>query len=128
MKLLLDTHTLIWFLREPHVLPPQVLTAIEEAGKDAMVSIASLWEIAIKLSLNKLALPQPFDALFPDAVSDSGMTLLPVEFRHLTALSQMPWHHRDPFDRLLIAQAQVDGLTLVSVDRHFPLYGIPLLW
>ncbi len=62
MKLLLDTHTLIWFLREPHVLRPQVLTAIEEAGKDVMVSIASRWGIAIKLSLNKLALPQPFDA------------------------------------------------------------------
>jgi PIN domain nuclease of toxin-antitoxin system len=93
-----------------------------------MVSIASLWEIAIKLSLGKLAFPQLFDALFPDAVSDSGKTLLPVEFRHLTALSEMTWHHRDPFDRLLIAQAQVDGLTLVSVDRHFPPYGIPLLW
>lgn len=128
MKLLLDTHVLIWFLREPHELPPKVLAAIEEAGENAVVSMVSLWEIAIKTSLNKLRIPRPFQELFPHGVTESGMSLLGIEPRHLNALSTMPWHHRDPFDRMLIAQAQVDGFTLVSCDGFFPAYGIPLLW
>lgn len=103
MKLLLDTRTFIWFLRDPNILPPKIIEAIEEAGTHAAVSMASLWEIAIKVSLGKLTLPRPFDALFPEAVGHSGMTLLPIEFRHLTDLGAMPWHHRDPFDRLLRA-------------------------
>lgn len=128
MKLLLDTHALLWFLREPEKLRPEVVEAIESAGTDAAVSIATLWEIAIKVSLNKLYLPKEYEELFPDAVPDSGLSLLPVESRHLAAVRRLPFHHRDPFDRLLIAQAQVEGLTLVSSDPRFPGYGVALLW
>ena len=89
MKYLLDTHALLWFLHGTHPLPPAVLQTIEDAGSDAVVSLASLWEIAIKVSINKLALPKPFDELFPHSVPDSGLTLLPIEPRHLIAVSRL---------------------------------------
>src|SRR5688572_16859242 len=128
MKFLLDTHALLWFLREPEKLRPKVLETIEEAAAGAGVSVASLWEIAIKLSLNKLRLPKSFEELFPQSISDSGLSLMPIEPRHLAAVSKLPFHHRDPFDRLLIAQAQVAGATVVTSDGAFAAYGIPLLW
>lgn len=128
MRLLLDTHTLLWFLREPKRLPSKVIEEIESAGEDAAVSVASLWEIAIKVSLNKLHLPKEYEELLPQAVPESGLSLLPIEPRHLAAVRRLPFHHRDPFDRLLVAQAQVEGLALVSRDPRFPPYGIPLIW
>ena len=128
MKLLLDTHALLWFLREPHLLPPNVLAAIVAAGSDAAVSVASLWEIAIKASLNKLHLPKSFNELFPQSVSDSGLSLLSIEPAHLAIVSRLPFHHRDPFDRLLIAQAQVESMTLVTCDPQFQSYGAAMLW
>lgn len=128
MKLLLDTHTLLWFLREPQLLPPRVLKAIMAADTEAGVSMTSLWEIAIKAALNKLHLPKPYEELFPQAVTDSGLSLLPIQPDHIAVVSRLPQHHRDPFDRLLIAQAMVEGMTLVSCDEHFPAYGVPLLW
>lgn len=128
MRLLLDTHALLWFLRDPEKLPARVLCEIETAGPRTSVSMASLWEIAIKTSLNKLCLPKPFDELFPQSVPDSGLSLLGIEPRHLNEVSRLPWHHRDPFDRLLIAQAKCDGLTLVSCDPKFASYGVSVLW
>ena len=128
MKLLLDTHTLLWFLREPHLLPPKALAAITAADTEAFVSMASLWEIAIKAGLNKLYLPKPYDELFPQSVPDSGLSLLSIQAAHIAVVSRLPQHHRDPFDRLLIAQAQVEGMTLVSCDPEFPAYGVPVLW
>lgn len=101
---------------------------IEDAGPEAGVSLASLWEIAIKVSQNKLYLPKRFGELFPHSVPDSGLSLLPIEPRHLVAVSKLPFHHRDPFDRLLIAQAQTEGMTVVTCDPAFAPYGIPLLW
>ncbi len=128
MKYLLDTHTLLWFVREPEKLPPRVLETIEDAGIEAAASMASLWEIAIKVSLDKLNLPKPFDELFPHSVPDSGLSLLSIEPRHLNMVSRLPLYHRDPFDRLLIAQAQADDLILVTLDPKFPAYGVSLLW
>jgi PIN domain nuclease of toxin-antitoxin system len=128
MRLLLDTHALLWFLREPEKLPPDVLQQIESAGPDSLVSLGSLWEIAIKSSLKKLYLPKEFDELFPQSVTESGLSLLGIEPRHINALSRLPWHHRDPFDRLLIAQCQVDQLQLVSRDPEFVHYEISLIW
>ena len=128
MRLLLDTHTLLWFLREPEKLPPRVIDKISESGSDAFVSLGTLWEIAIKTTLNKLQLPKEYEELFPSAVSGNGMSLLQIEPRHLATLRRLPLHHRDPFDRLLIAQAISDSLTLVSCDPHFPAYGVHLFW
>jgi PIN domain nuclease of toxin-antitoxin system len=90
--------------------------------------MASLWEIAIKVSLNKLSLPGSFEQLFPDSVPESGLALLPIEPSHLVAVSKLPFHHRDPFDRLMIAQAQVHDLTLITCDPQFHAYGVPLMW
>lgn len=128
MRLLLDTHAPLWFLREPEKVPPATLEAIETTGPDSFVSVASLWEIAIKASLQMLYLPKAYDELFPQSVFDSGLSMLPIEPPHLGALSRLASHHRDPFDRLLIAQAQVEGLTIVSCDPHFAAYGAALLW
>jgi PIN domain nuclease of toxin-antitoxin system len=128
VKYLLDTHVLLWFLREPAKLSSHVLATIESAGTQAAVSVASLWEIAIKTSLNKLSLPKPFDELFPGSVTESGLALLGILPNHIAAVSRLPFHHRDPFDRLLIAQAQTEELTVITADTAFAAYGIPLLW
>jgi PIN domain nuclease of toxin-antitoxin system len=112
----------------PELLPPQVKEAIETAGRQAAVSMASLWEIAIKVSINKLSLPGEFEDLFPSSVEKSGLSLLSIEPRHLAAVHRLPLHHRGPFDRLLIAQAQVENLIVVSQDSRFPAYHMPVLW
>lgn len=94
MSLLLDTHTLLWFLREPELLPGKVTEAIESAGKQAFVSMATLWEIAIKISINKLSLPGEFEDLFPSSVEASGLSLLPIEPRHLATVRRLVFHYR----------------------------------
>ena len=128
MSLLLDTHAALWFFQADLRLPAATRDRIEEAGTSAHVSIASLWEIAIKVSLNKLTLPGEFETLFPSSVAESGLTLLPISVPHLATVRRLEHHHRDPFDRLLIAQAKVEAMTLVTCGPHFPVYGVPLLW
>jgi PIN domain nuclease of toxin-antitoxin system len=128
MRLLLDTHTFLWFSREPEKLPDNLRSTIIEAGPEAGVSVASIWEIAIKVSMKKLTLPAPFETLFPTSVSAAGLTLLPIEVQHLTMVSQLPWHHKDPFDRLLIAQARVGSLTVATCDPFFQAYGVKTIW
>ena len=92
------------------------------------MSHATVWEVAIKVSLRKLELRMPYEDLFPGVVAMNGWRVLAPDFRHHRELLAMPPHHRDPFDRLLIAQAHVEGMTLVSCDPHFPAYGVPVLW
>jgi PIN domain nuclease of toxin-antitoxin system len=92
------------------------------------VSHASAWEVAIKTSLGKLKLQIPYEDVFPAAVLANGFAVLTPRFDHYRALIGLPWHHRDPFDRLLVAQAQTESLTLVSKDPHFWTYGISILW
>lgn len=127
MRLLLDTHILLWFLREPERLSAGLLSKIEDAGKNATVSVVSLWEIAIKVSLKKLTLPKSFEELFPSSLDESGISISMIEPRHFAALIELPFHHRDPFDRLLIAQARTDGMTVVTADPAFAAYGISIL-
>ena len=128
MKLLLDSHALIWFLNDHTALSPRAKSVIENPETESVISIVSLWEIAIKMNLGKLDLGAPFDTLFPAQLEFNGFLQLSVNIEHLYVLEQLPKHHRDPFDRLLIAQAQVDELTLVSRNPHFCAYGLPLLW
>jgi PIN domain nuclease of toxin-antitoxin system len=99
MRLLLDTHALLWFLREPDKLPPKTLGIIEQSGTEARVSIASLWEIAIKTSLKKLSLPSSYEELFPASVTASGLSLLPIEPAHLHALCFIIAIHSTVIDR-----------------------------
>jgi PIN domain nuclease of toxin-antitoxin system len=128
MRLLLDSHAFLWFCEGSASLSAKARAAIEDPANEKFVSHATAWEVAIKASLGKLMLGVPFDELFPGALVSNGfLTLLP-DFRHYRELLTLPFHHRDPFDRLLIAQARVEGLTLVSCDPHFPAYGVPVLW
>ena len=124
--LLLDTHAYYWFVADDERLPQTAKTQIE-MEKEVFVSIVSFWEMAIKASLGKLTLPQPIQIMLDDAVQ-RGFNLLPSGGAHLEKLSLLPWIHRDPFDRLLICQAQAEGLTLVSADENIRKYDVKTLW
>ncbi|TXL76710.1 type II toxin-antitoxin system VapC family toxin [Vineibacter terrae] len=123
MRLLLDTHSLIWLLDSPEVLRPQAREAIAEPQNDVLVSIASVWEAAIKARTGKLTLP----ANFVLAIRESGIQILGITEEHALAAAGLPMHHKDPFDRMLIAQAAIEELTLITRDANMPLYGVPIL-
>jgi PIN domain nuclease of toxin-antitoxin system len=93
-----------------------------------MVSVASLWEMGIKISLGKLAIGKPFNEFVQDEITGNGMDLLGITPAHVARIIQMPFHHRDPFDRLLIAQAEEEGLPIVGCDHAFAAYGAKLIW
>lgn len=121
-RLLLDTEALIWWDADDRRLGPRARDEIRSAT-EVYVSAASAWEIAIKVALGKLRTKRR-PAL---AVADGGFTELPLTFEHADALEGLPWHHRDPFDRLLLATAQVERLTIVTSDGHFEDYDVPLV-
>ena len=124
---LLDTHTLIWFIEGDKQLSRIARSSIEEANVLNYVSIASLWEIAIKVSLKKLELKQPFDQINKQLI-ENGFELLPVTFADTVTVSALPFHHRDPFDRLIIAQALNSGINVITKDENIPLYGVKVIW
>lgn len=126
MVYLIDTHALLWFLKDDKQLSQKALEIIETS--DIKVSIASLWEIAIKTSLGKLVLPAPFEVIFPQQLYINDIEILQASVKHLSQLNQLEFHHRDPFDRLLIAQAMVDDMTLVSRDTAFKDYDVKVIW
>lgn len=128
MRLLLDTHSFLWFCEGSSALSNVARSAIEDPGNQKWVSHATAWELAIKISLKKLDLKVPYQELFPGAVLSNGFGVLAPEFRHYQELLLLPWHHRDPFDRLLIAQAKCDELKLVTCDPKFAGYGVAVLW
>lgn len=128
MKLLLDTHALLWFISNDSQLSVPARQSIESLEHDKFVSAASLWEIAVKLSLGKLKLPRPFQEVFPLQLEINGFELLPISCAQLNQVVALPFHHRDPFDRLLIAQALADNLTLVTRDPDFSKYSVKVLW
>jgi PIN domain nuclease of toxin-antitoxin system len=128
MKLLLDAHTLLWFLAGSDRLSGKALACIQDTRNLVFVRAATLWEIGIKDSLGKLTLPEPFEQLFPDRLSAANILMLPILVPHLHLHRKLPFHHNDPFDRLVIAQALADDFTLISCDGDFPPYGVKLLW
>jgi PIN domain nuclease of toxin-antitoxin system len=128
MKLLLDTHTLLWFIGNDSQLSAAARGNIEDPAHEVFVSVASLWEIALKLSLEKLKLPLPFGAVFPRQLQVNGFELLPISCLQLNQLAALPFHHRDPFDRLLIAQSLADGMTIVTRDTAFSRYPAKIMW
>jgi PIN domain nuclease of toxin-antitoxin system len=127
VKLLLDTHVILWALAEPRRLAEPARLAIIDGAHEVAVSAVSVWEIAIKQSLGKLDLPGPVDPWLIAAVESLGATWLSIDAVDAAAVARLPAHHRDPFDRMLVAQAQ-RGYTLVSHDRRFAAYGIAVLW
>jgi PIN domain nuclease of toxin-antitoxin system len=128
MRLLLDTHALLWFLANDPRLSATAKTAIEDPVNERWLSPISLLEIAIKNRLGKLPLPEPFGAMFPADLVAEDIHLLPLEPQHIEPLTTLPLHHRDPFDRLLAATALVERLTLASIDSVFDAYGVARLW
>ena len=127
MDLLLDTHTLIWFLNGDIKLSDKVKNVIEDSNNAKMVSIASVWEIAIKISLDKFRFDKGLKH-FLYMVEDNGFVILPITFEHAMVLSTLEFIHRDPFDRLLIAQSKVDNLTLATKDDNIKQYNIKTIW
>lgn len=119
MKFLLDTHVLLWWMNNSRELPRETQGLIADRENAVFVSTVALWEIWLKESLGKLAVP----ANFNEKVSEQGFTMLPLAAAHTRAVARLPWHHRDPFDRMLIAQAQVEGLTLLTADAKARAYG-----
>ncbi len=128
MNLLLDTHTLLWFALNDPQLSVRAMGLIKDPENTKMVSPASYWEIAIKISVKKYALSEPYEEFLRKAIDLNGFKYLHIEPRHTAALTSLPYHHRDPFDRLLIAQAMVDGFSIVGSDAAFDAYPITRLW
>lgn len=127
MNLLLDTHAMLWALAEPHRLPQNARAAIEDTRNDVWISSAATWEITIKHALGKIALPTAPEIYLPARIAHYGFRELAITVAHTVALAALPDHHNDPFDRIMIAQAQVEGLTLVSLDAHVTQYRVRLL-
>ncbi|MCZ6677569.1 MAG: type II toxin-antitoxin system VapC family toxin [Candidatus Poribacteria bacterium] len=123
MNLLLDTHVLLWWLDDPAVLAQQARSTMTEPNNRVIVSIASVWEIAIKKALGKLEAPDDLEAM----IEDAGFELMPIAFPHAWAIKDLPHYHDDPFDRLLVAQAKVEGLTLITRDERLKQYGIRII-
>ena len=128
MRLLLDTHALIWFCEGSPSLSPTARAAMEDETNERFISHATPWEMAIKFSLGKLLMQVDYGVIFPGVLQANGFAMLPSALTHYQALISLPRHHGDPFDRLIIAQAQVEGLTIVTCDSAFSAYGVPLLW
>ena len=128
VRALLDTHAYLWFLAGDERLSLRGRRLIGDPDADLIFSVASLWEIAIKHSIGKLPLTRPFADLFPARLERDDVRLLPVEPAHLARLVELPHHHRDPFDRLIVAQALVEGVPVLTRDAAFPAYGAEVIW
>ncbi len=128
MRALLDTHALLWFLSGDRRLSDRARSAIADPDNEALLSVGSRWEITIKASLGKITLDEPFEQLIPAKLAAERIEVLPIEMRYLAALRQLPFHHRDPFDRLIIAQAMTEGVPVITRDAAFEPYRIATLW
>ncbi|MFN0146064.1 MAG: type II toxin-antitoxin system VapC family toxin [Dehalococcoidia bacterium] len=127
MRLLIDSHVWVWLTASPGRLNPATFTLLSEPGNEVLLSIASCWELAIKQSLGRLAFPGDIVTRLPELVAEQGIALLPITLAHAMAVAALPYHHRDPFDRLIIAQSQLEGLSLVTADPAIEPYGVQLI-
>ena len=128
MNLLLDTHTFLWFIADNPKLSSTACALIADANNRIYLSVASLWEMAIKISLGKLRLAQPFGVLLPQQLNLNHIDLLNITVEHAAVVATLPFHHRDPFDRLLIAQATAEAMPIVGSDAAFDAYPSTRLW
>jgi PIN domain nuclease of toxin-antitoxin system len=128
MNILVDTHSFLWFIAGSSQLSSRARSLIEDPANQPFLSVASLWEMAIKVSLGRLSIGPPFEAFITQQLELNGVELLPIQARHVAVVATLPFHHRDPFDRLLIAQAQVEQMPLLGVDSAFDAYAITRLW
>lgn len=128
MKLLLDTHCWLWLVAEPERIRREALDAVLTEDNEVHFSAASAWEIVIKHGLGKLALPLPPEQYVPSRVQALGHRSLPITQQHTLKVADLPLHHKDPFDRILVAQAQVESMHLVTADRQVTSYQVPVIW
>ena len=128
MRFLLDTHTFIWFVTDSPRLSDRVKQLIEDDYNEKLLSPASIWEMAIKHSVGKLNFGTPFPQFIERQIGLNSMDLLPIEISHINVVSTLDLHHRDPFDRLLISQALVENMPILSVDEAFDAYPIRRIW
>jgi PIN domain nuclease of toxin-antitoxin system len=128
MRVLLDTHALVWALGEPDRLSPRARATLADQATVVFVSLTSAWELAILQSLDRVRLKIPLATLFTEGLAALRFQLLPIRLPYVVGASALPQHHRDPFDRLLVATAKAELLTVVSADREFKRYGVPVLW
>ena len=128
MNVLLDTHVLLWYYLDDPQLSSSARAIIQDPANSIFASAASHWEMAIKVSIKKYTLHVPFATFVHEAIFDNGFRLLPVEPQHSAALIGLPFHHRDPFDRFMIAQAIVEDIPIVSNDATFDSYPVRRLW
>lgn len=127
-RLLLDTHVFLWWVDDAPDLTAEARAAISDVGNDCCLSVVSCWEMAVKSSIGKLRLACPIDRFVSEQAAANGFTLLGVELHQIAKVEKLPFHHRDPFDRLLIAQALSDNFTIISADEAFSKYGVKRLW
>jgi len=127
MNLLLDTHAFLWFIGGDKQLPDKSVELIKNTENNCYLSIASLWEIAIKFSLGKIELKNGFEEL-NKIIQHSEIEILPLSFDHLKQLTKLDFHHRDPFDRIIISQGISEKLTVVTKDDNFGKYEVPIVW
>lgn len=127
MSYLIDTQILIWLFISPQKLPPKVLKILKNIENDIFVSNVSIWEIAIKTSIGKLNLPFELKNIVQE-ISEMSVLILDITSEHLIKVADLPFHHKDPFDRLLISQSLVENIPLISADDNFKQYDINLIW
>ncbi|MEH1804192.1 type II toxin-antitoxin system VapC family toxin [Nostoc sp.] len=128
MKLLLDTQCWLWWFAQPEGLNEEAIAHIADENNELWLSVASIWEIGIKVAICKLPLPDPLDSYISSRMAQLGMRSLEITASHALQAAGLPFHHRDTFDRMLIAQAQIEEMTLVSADSMFNKYDIFLIW
>lgn len=128
MKVLLDTHIWLWMLSQPDRLGRQTRAIIEDPSTSLLLSAATSWEIAVKNSIGRLPLPEPVSSYVPSRMRQTGVESLAISHSHALQVAALPHHHRDPFDRLLIAQAQLENLPLMTIDGVLRNYDIEVIW
>jgi len=128
VNLLLDTHAFIWLWEDLSKVPLRVLSACEDPDNLLYLSIASIWEMQIKIAAGKLTFQQPLAEIIEQQKNENGMSILPITLAHVWRLGTLPAHHNDLFDRMLVAQASADKLALVTADRHIARYPVELFW
>lgn len=127
MRYLLDTHALMWFLEGSPLIPPGLQNLLRDPAQQISVSLISFWEMAIKIQLGKLQLPESLEEMIAHT-TQVKIEIMGLEREHILKLETLPLHHRDPFDRILLAQCQVESMTLISRDTAFDAYGVSRLW
>lgn len=128
MRYLLDAHTLLWSQDDTTKLSATAMAELTDPSHDRLLSIVTIWEIGIKVAVGKLPLSKPFRQWIETAIADLVLIDLPITLDHVEQQSGLPFHHRDPFDRLLAAQALVENIPLISVDTIFDAYGVTRIW